>query len=446
MRTALLCCLSSTHAALLLPPAAQPVLRPRVRLAMQAGAPEELEPACTEQSCRPPSFLELLKFTVTAMPIYVSPTLLSLIDTATVGQVSSVQLAAMGPACAICDATTSLCTFISVGTTNAVSSAVGAGDADAAKRAATVSVLASAAIGGVIALVLFFGIGPIVARFAAPAAVASTLSRTGGDAAAAAATRTLWASCVRYVRIRALSFPAALVLMSAQAACLGAKDSKAPTIATLVASTVNVVGDVILVLGPLSMGIAGAAWATVGCQLAAAALLVRPTGWLAPPELARLAPTRQLTRRRLRRSCARCAPRAWSTARRSAARRAAQSCGASSPSAPSSSCCSPSSSATTRRALRRSCPVGCSPRSLRVRRPLLPPAAPRSCRSAPRTRTRTLLLLIHPGPIALPPLVTQGVVLATILGTAAGAAHQCLYSLFRLCCTLGGTPLWSSPT
>ena len=36
-----------------------------------------------------PSFLELLKFTVFAMPIYLSPTLLSLIDTAVVGQVSS---------------------------------------------------------------------------------------------------------------------------------------------------------------------------------------------------------------------------------------------------------------------------------------------------------------------------------------------------------------------
>ena len=34
----------------------------------------------------PPRFGELLKFTVLAMPIYVAPTLLSLIDTAAVGQ------------------------------------------------------------------------------------------------------------------------------------------------------------------------------------------------------------------------------------------------------------------------------------------------------------------------------------------------------------------------
>lgn len=31
----------------------------------------------------------------------------------------------------------------------------------------------------------------------------------------------------------------------------------------------------------------------------------------------------------------------------------------------------------------------------------------------------------------------QGVLLASVLGTASGAAHQCLYALFRLCCTIG---------
>lgn len=43
----------------------------------------------------------------------------------------------------------------------------------------------------------------------------------------------------------------------------------------LVAAAVNVIGDVALVLGPLALGIAGAAWATVGCQVVAAGLLLR---------------------------------------------------------------------------------------------------------------------------------------------------------------------------
>ena len=165
--------------------------------------------------------------------------------------------------------------FISVGTTNAVSTAWGGGDKQAAKRATSVSVTLSFFIGCAIALLLYCFTGPLIASVAIPAATASTLARTGGSSVAAAATAQLWASCEVYVRIRALSFPFALTLMSAQAACLGVKDSRSPTLATLAASAVNVAGDALLVLGPLSLGIAGAAWATVGCQVAAAGLLLR---------------------------------------------------------------------------------------------------------------------------------------------------------------------------
>ena len=123
----------------------------------------------------------------------VSPTLLSLIDTAVVGQVSSVQLAALGPACAICDALTGLMVFIRVGPTNAVATTFGGGDKEGAKRAATVSVVCAFAIGCVVALGLSLSIGPVINRVALPAALASAATRTGGSVAAAAATTTLWA-------------------------------------------------------------------------------------------------------------------------------------------------------------------------------------------------------------------------------------------------------------
>lgn len=229
--------------------------------AMEGEAAEPAPPAPAAPAT--PTFGALLKFTVFAMPIYLSPTLMSLIDTAAVGQVSLTGLAAMGPACAICDAIQGLMVFISVGTTNAVSQTFGAGDADAAKRAVSVSVVTSFAIGCVVAALLFATIGPTIATAALPAALSSTAARTGGSAAAAAATTALWASCETYVKIRALSFPLALVLMASQSACLGVKDSASPTLAILLASVVNIVGDAVLVLGPLSMGIAGAAWATV---------------------------------------------------------------------------------------------------------------------------------------------------------------------------------------
>eukprot|EP00427_Karlodinium_veneficum_P005043 CAMPEP_0169175022 /NCGR_PEP_ID=MMETSP1015-20121227/64959_1 /TAXON_ID=342587 /ORGANISM="Karlodinium micrum, Strain CCMP2283" /LENGTH=596 /DNA_ID=CAMNT_0009249123 /DNA_START=326 /DNA_END=2116 /DNA_ORIENTATION=+ len=306
--------------------------------------------ACAEsESDSPPSFAELLKFTFFAMPIYVSPTLLSLIDTATVGQISSMQLAALGPACAICDSLTGLMVFISIGTTNALSSALGKGEKAEGKRIASVSVLLSLMLGCVVAVALYGSIGPIIAKYALPGALANTMARTGGSAAAAAATTQLWASCETYVKIRALSFPAALVLMSAQAACLGAKDSTSPTLATLLASVVNIVGDVVLVLGPLAMGIAGAAWATVGCQIAAAAMLLRTLrrkGLLDRESFFKV-PSRQDVKRFF--------------------------------------------------------------------------------------AFAGFIFVLFTKQI----VYNQAVVLASILGTAAGAAHQCLYSLFRVCCTLG---------
>ena len=235
-------------------------------LTQRLGAIKAEEEAPTADA-PPPRFTELLRFTILAMPIYVAPTLLSLIDTAAVGQVSSTALAALGPACAICDGISTLMVFISVGTTNAVSTAISKGDPGAAKRAASVSVVVAFAIGCLCSLLLASSIGPAIARLALPAALASTCARTGGDAAAAIVTRQCWVECERYVYIRALSFPFSLTLLASQAACLGAKDSLSPTLATLTASVVNVVGDAVLVLGPLALGIAGAAWATVGCQV-----------------------------------------------------------------------------------------------------------------------------------------------------------------------------------
>ena len=52
---------------------------------------------------------------------------------------------------------------------------------------------------------------------------------------------------VQYVRIRALGFPAAAVLGSAQSACLGLKDTTTPLLVLGAAAILNVVGDMSLV-------------------------------------------------------------------------------------------------------------------------------------------------------------------------------------------------------
>ena len=54
-----------------------------------------------EATVGPPSLKALLAFTLGALPIYVSPCLLTVIDTGFVGRSSSLELAALGPACAI---------------------------------------------------------------------------------------------------------------------------------------------------------------------------------------------------------------------------------------------------------------------------------------------------------------------------------------------------------
>jgi len=84
---------------------------------------------------------------------------------------------------------------------------------------------------------------------------------------------------MKYVRIRALGMPAAVVIGSTQAACLGMQDIKTPLYVLAAAAIVNFFGDMIFVRNahPLLGGAAGAAWATVFSQFAAAAFF---TKWL----------------------------------------------------------------------------------------------------------------------------------------------------------------------
>jgi Na+-driven multidrug efflux pump len=89
----------------------------------------------------------------------------------------------------------------------------------------------------------------------------------------------IFAAAMKYVRIRALGMPAAAILGSAQAACLGMQDIRSPLYVLAVAAVINFFGDMLFVGNghPLIGGAAGAAWATVFSQYAAVVLFVR---WL----------------------------------------------------------------------------------------------------------------------------------------------------------------------
>lgn len=89
----------------------------------------------------------------------------------------------------------------------------------------------------------------------------------------------VFVAALKYVRIRALGMPAAAIIGSSQAACLGMQDIKSPLYVLIAAAVVNFFGDIMFVgnTNPWIGGAAGAAWATVASQFVAVALFVQ---WL----------------------------------------------------------------------------------------------------------------------------------------------------------------------
>jgi len=89
----------------------------------------------------------------------------------------------------------------------------------------------------------------------------------------------VFAAAMKYVRIRALGMPAAAIIGSTQAACLGMQDIRSPLYVLVAAALVNLFGDIMFVGNSHSWigGAAGAAWATVISQYAGVFLFVK---WL----------------------------------------------------------------------------------------------------------------------------------------------------------------------
>jgi Na+-driven multidrug efflux pump len=90
---------------------------------------------------------------------------------------------------------------------------------------------------------------------------------------------TVFSSALRYVRIRCLGMPAAVVIGTAQSACLGMKDVRSPLYVLAAAAGINLIGDLLLVgnSNPWLGGASGAAWATVLSQWGAMAMFLK---WL----------------------------------------------------------------------------------------------------------------------------------------------------------------------
>ena len=188
----------------------------------------------------------VLDFCIPALGAVLADPLMSLVDTACVGQVSSIGLAALGPNTSVFGFASMVFQFFTVATTAIVSRAHDRND-NAKKSQCVSDALSLAVLCGVLA--------------------ATTLNAFGASILQLLYTPPeLMAPATQYLKIRAFALPAALVTLVGTAASLGQRDSRTPLRVAMATGAFNLVVDIFLVLGPPKLGIFGAAIATCGSQ------------------------------------------------------------------------------------------------------------------------------------------------------------------------------------
>lgn len=197
---------------------------------------------------------EVLALAVPAFVALVAEPLFLLVDSAVVGHLGTVPLAALGVASAVLLTAVNLFVFLAYGTTGSVARQVGAGSRAGALSAGLAGVWLAAAIGLLVAGVLAVGAGAFVAAFGASGAV-TEVARS-------------------YLRISAIGVPGMFLVLAATGVLRGLQDTRTPMVVATLGFTGNAVLCVWFVRG-LGWGVPGSAWATVLAQWGMAiALLV----------------------------------------------------------------------------------------------------------------------------------------------------------------------------
>ena len=222
-----------------------------------------------EREINAPSVAKILKYTIPAIGVWLCSPVLSMIDTASVGLLSgTVEQAALNPAVSITDIGALVVAFMYTATTNLIAAAQ-AQDQDEGKDADSPRTTLTL----VTALKLALVVGSVFGAGLSVLGKTIVKAQIGNDAVDPA----VMAAALRYVRIRSLGMPAAVVIGTAQSACLAMQDVKSPLYVLLAAAVINFCGDLSLVpnanlwLG----GAAGAAWATVLSQYGALVMFWR---------------------------------------------------------------------------------------------------------------------------------------------------------------------------
>lgn len=221
---------------------------------------------------RSPYDREILRLALPALGALAAEPLYVLVDTAIVGHIGTVQLAALALASTILLSGFAVFNFLTYGTTAQVARLHGAGeDAQAAEVGAQAQWLALAV--GLVLLVLAVVLAPALVDLVGGGEDAAV--RDGG---------------VTYLRIAALGAPAFMLASAGQGFLRGTGDLRTPLVILVAAHAVNVVLELLFVYG-LDLGLAGSAWGTVIAQLGMAAAFVvvqRRTGGWARPDRSRI--------------------------------------------------------------------------------------------------------------------------------------------------------------
>jgi MATE family multidrug resistance protein len=197
------------------------------------------------RSLTSPHDRDILDLAVPALAGLAADPLVSLIDTAFVGQLGRVPLGALGVNASIFSMTFVLFNFLAYGTTPRVGRAVGEGDRAEAGRAVVRALTLAGLAGGAALILLQLLARPILLMMGASA--------------------ELMGPALAYLRIRALAGPAVLLITASHGAFRGYQDTRTPMLVTVGFNVVNAGLDPVLIF-VLDWGLAGAAAATAVAQ------------------------------------------------------------------------------------------------------------------------------------------------------------------------------------
>lgn len=192
---------------------------------------------------------EIVALALPAMAALAADPLLSLVDTALVGRLGAVPLAALGICTAVFTTVFFGFNFLTYGTTAAVARLRGAGDHEGAARYAVQALWLAIGLGAATTVVLLVAAPAIVRLMGAAEAVVP--------------------EALAYLRIRAVAAVPLLVSQVGHGAFRGLKDTRTPLAVSVVVNIVNGIVSWVLIY-PAGMGVAGAAVGTVVAEAGAA--------------------------------------------------------------------------------------------------------------------------------------------------------------------------------